>query len=94
MVVCNYGLFSTSLKFLWHVLGGDSSPILQVGQVQIFPTKKCNESYSQGVDGFSTRWPNGITEDTFLCAGTEAGGVDACQVSHGLGYFILIVDHG
>ncbi|XP_018017031.1 clotting factor B-like [Hyalella azteca] len=60
------------------VFGGNGSPILQEASVTVFPSEVCNASYSK-LHFYSTKWPRGIAEDTFLCAGQPLGGVDTCQ---------------
>ncbi|XP_047735526.1 clotting factor G beta subunit [Hyalella azteca] len=64
------------------VVGGDGSPILQEASVTVFPSEVCNASYSK-LPFYSARWPRGIAEDTFLCAGQPHGGADTCQGDSG-----------
>ncbi|KAF2358124.1 Serine proteases trypsin domain [Trinorchestia longiramus] len=62
--------------------GGNSSPILQEAEVTVFPSEVCDASY-KALPTYATKWPHGITEDTFVCAGKIGGGVDTCQGDSG-----------
>ncbi|XP_018017029.1 clotting factor G beta subunit-like [Hyalella azteca] len=72
--------------------GGDGSPILQEASVTVFPSEVCNASYSK-LHFYSARWPRGIAEDTFLCAGQPLGGVDTCQGDSGGPLVYFASDH-
>ena len=72
--------------------GGSGSPVLQVAQVELLPTSRCNQSYARELGDFGAKWPNGITDDTFLCAGTHTGGIDTCQVRGGGRRILKCVD--
>ena len=58
---------------------GSNSPILQVADVEVFPSSVCDAAYKV-LPSYSLKWPQGIDKSTFLCAGKPEGGVDSCQV--------------
>ncbi|XP_018010230.1 clotting factor B [Hyalella azteca] len=72
--------------------GGNGSPILQEGSVTVFPSEVCNASFSK-LPFYSTNWPRGIAEDTFLCAGRPLGGVDTCKGDSGGPLVYFASDH-
>ncbi|XP_078515096.1 transmembrane protease serine 12-like [Lissotriton helveticus] len=53
--------------------GGSISRFLKEAQVDIIPTKICNQQ----------DWYAGIVHDTMICAGFERGGIDSCQGDSG-----------
>ncbi|MPC71695.1 Clotting factor B [Portunus trituberculatus] len=61
------------------LFGGFPSPELMEVDIQVFPSSRCNSSYSSLLH-FPDTWPRGIGEET-LCAGDDEGGKDSCQVS-------------
>lgn len=62
--------------------GGDNTRVLQEAEVTVFPSQTCNNSY-QVLPAYTQKWPQGISEETFLCAGKTEGGVDTCQGDSG-----------
>ena len=44
---------------------------LQEAEVEIIHTSRCNQA----------DWYNGVISDNMICAGSEAGAVDTCQVT-------------
>ena len=62
-------------------IGSASHPKLQEVRVKVFPSSRCNSSYSSTKVYHS--FPEGMTSQNIVCAGTEAGGKDACQGDSG-----------
>lgn len=58
---------------------GDVSAELQKIDISFVPHNICQRMYSNISEDIL---PNGIISETQLCAGTEDGSKDACQVSH------------
>lgn len=56
----------------------DQSPILQKVQLDYFPYSVCNRSYS---NISKDQLPFGIEESSQLCAGSQDGSKDTCQVN-------------
>ncbi|KAK8406196.1 hypothetical protein O3P69_007131 [Scylla paramamosain] len=63
------------------LFGGFPSSELMEVDVQVFPSSRCNNSYSS-LPHYPDQWPRGIGEET-LCAGDEEGGKDSCQGDSG-----------
>ncbi|XP_045128933.1 venom protease-like [Portunus trituberculatus] len=63
------------------LFGGFPSPELMEVDIQVFPSSRCNSSYSSLLH-FPDTWPRGIGEET-LCAGDDEGGKDSCQGDSG-----------
>ncbi|XP_069175553.1 venom protease [Procambarus clarkii] len=61
--------------------GGSPSSTLQEVVLTLFPSSRCDQSYSTLVD-YPFTWPRGIREET-ACAGDPSGGKDACQGDSG-----------
>ncbi|XP_071537047.1 venom protease-like [Panulirus ornatus] len=61
--------------------GGFPSSVLQEVKVKVFPSSRCDESYSS-LRGYGESWPRGIRDET-VCAGDPNGGRDACQGDSG-----------
>ncbi|XP_071537043.1 venom protease-like [Panulirus ornatus] len=63
------------------LFNGFPSSILQEVNVTVFPSSRCDASYSNLVE-YSRSWPRGIGNET-ICAGDPNGGRDACQGDSG-----------
>ncbi|XP_042890687.1 trypsin-like isoform X2 [Penaeus japonicus] len=61
--------------------GGSGSSVLQEVALTVFPSSRCDQSYSS-LPQYSRNWPEGIGNET-LCAGDPQGGKDACQGDSG-----------
>lgn len=57
---------------------GLGSPDLQKAQINYVPHRRCQEAYSQISKDIL---PHGIMQESQICAGTEDGSKDTCQVS-------------
>ncbi|XP_063849905.1 venom protease-like isoform X1 [Scylla paramamosain] len=65
-----------------HTLfGGFPSSALMEVDVQVFPSSRCDSSYSS-LPQYPDQWPRGIGKET-LCAGDVKGGKDSCQGDSG-----------
>ncbi|XP_071537115.1 venom protease-like [Panulirus ornatus] len=60
---------------------GFPSSILQEVNVTVFPSSRCDASYSS-LREYRKSWPRGISDET-ICAGDPNGGRDACQGDSG-----------
>ena len=75
----------TNWLFKTDISGGRLASILQKVSVPIMENTKCQE-------WFSDKKKSVVLSDRSMCAGFEAGGKDACQVSTSITYTNIITN--
>lgn len=68
----------TRVAYTWSRAG----QVLKRVEMTALPSSTCNSLYAEGSSPAS-QYPNGITEDTFQCAGNPVGDYDTSRISPG-----------